>query len=545
MTTISEPTLNRKPADDHRATAHELVDAVETRCTALVELARQAATLDEQGRPWALADFEPKLRDQLMALGRLIVTLFLTLAEQAVAAKLPWRVQRAETVFKRGKRAARSLDTTFGVVRYARHYMRRLEGPDGGGYHPFDEAIGLTGDRFSFNLLTMSVRLATRMPYQEARQTMGFFLEAPPSTEVIEKATLGLGRYTADFFEQAPPPSHDGADGEVLVVMFDSKGIPTATDSELQRRRGKRKPRTTQTPSRRHRGRDKRQSSPRKRRKPGDKSKNAKMATIVVMYTMRREGDQLVGPLNVFRYVSLAPKRHAFQIAVREAKKRGFVPDAEGRFGERDGKLVQVVFDGDPDLERYARELLPGALMTVDVMHVLGYVWTAALAVHRGGDAHDDQRAWFEVQKQRLYGAHLDDLLGELREHRAAVPRSGPNTAARRKALDSAIDYIEKRRQMLGYAVLLERDLEIASGAVEGAVKHVVGKRFDHGGMRWVRERAEALLQLRCIDINQQWEAFSAFVRGRLTTEATASGGIVRIQQDAPEELPAVVSMAA
>lgn len=91
MTTISEPTLNRKPADDHRATAHQLVDAVETRCTALVELARQAATLDEQGRPWALADFEPKLRDQLMALGRLIVTLFLTLAEQAVAAKLPWR----------------------------------------------------------------------------------------------------------------------------------------------------------------------------------------------------------------------------------------------------------------------------------------------------------------------------------------------------------------------------------------------------------------------------------------------------------------------
>lgn len=547
MTTISEPTLNRKPAHDRRATVSELVGAVEARCKALTELALQAAELDEQGRPWALSRLEPKLRSQLMALGRLVVTLFLTLAEQTFAKQLSWRVRRAGAVFKRGDRASRSLTTTFGTVRYARHYMRRVEGPDGGGHHPFDEVIGLTGDRFSFNLLTTSVRLATRMPFEEARQTMGMFIESPPSTEVTQKAVLGLGRYTSDFFAQAAPPSVDGADGEVLVVMVDSKGIPTATDTELERRCGKRKLRTTETASRRHRGRGRRQRLPRKRRKPGDKSKNARMATIVVMYTLRREGDQLVGPLNAFRYVSLAPKRHAFEIAVREAAKRGFVADADGRFDERDGKLVQVVIDGDPDLERYACELLPGALMTVDVMHVLGYVWTASGAIYRKNTKphYAERQNWFRLQKERLYGEHVDDLLAELRTHLEEVPATGPGTAARRKALGSAIDYIDKRRQMLCYAELVERDLEIASGAVEGAVNHVIGKRFDHGGMRWVRERAEALLQLRCVDINGQWEKLLTFVQGKIAAEAQASGSIVRIQQNEPNQLPAVVSKAA
>jgi hypothetical protein len=47
-------------------------------------------------------------------------------------------------------------------------------------------------------------------------------------------------------------------------------------------------------------------------------------ATMVVMYTLRREGDFLLGPLHRRVYASFAPKRHAFEIARREADKRGF-----------------------------------------------------------------------------------------------------------------------------------------------------------------------------------------------------------------------------
>ena len=40
------------------------------------------------------------------------------------------------------------------------------------------------------------------------------------------------------------------------------------------------------------------------------------------------------------------------------------------------------------------------------------------------------------------------------------------------------------------------------TGTVEGVVNYVIAKRFDSGGMRWIKERAEHLLQLRCIEVN-------------------------------------------
>ena len=55
-----------------------------------------------------------------------------------------------------------------------------------------------------------------------------------PSTEVIEKATLGFGRFTGPWFEAAAAPE---GDGDVLVVLIDSKGAPQVTEQELERRR--------------------------------------------------------------------------------------------------------------------------------------------------------------------------------------------------------------------------------------------------------------------------------------------------------------------
>ena len=47
---------------------------------------------------------------------------------------------------------------------------------------------------------------------------------------------------------------------------------------------------------------------------------------------------------------------------------------------------------------------------------------------------------------------------------------------------------------MMHYREWMEQDLVIATGQVEGAVRHLVGERFDCAGMRWVKEKAEALL---------------------------------------------------
>ncbi len=66
------------------------------------------------------------------------------------------------------------------------------------------------------------------------------------------------------------------------------------------------------------------------------------------------------------------------------------------------------------------------------------------------------------------------------------------------------------------YDKLIKVDLELGTGAVEGAVKNIIGKRCDHGGMRWIKERVEAIVQLRCIEANGDWDHVVDFVHDRM-----------------------------
>jgi hypothetical protein len=373
------------------------------------------------------------------------------------------------------------------------------------------------------------VRLATKVSFAEARATLGLFLPAVPSTEVIEQTVLGLGKSTGDWFEQLPAPDDDG---EVLVVMIDSKGAPTATEQELQRRRGKRR-RGRAAPSARHRGRHRRTRYPKKpRRKKGDKSKHAKMATLVVMYTLRRSGPLLLGPVNRWIYASFAPKEHAFQIARREADKRGFTAES--------GRLVQLVTDGDLDLDCYAKRHFPEAIHTIDVMHVIEKLWVAGECVHPEGSP--ELKRWVDRQSKRLYDGKARRIVADLRRLLESAPRTGPGNKGKRERLANVIRYIDNRLDRLNYHELRAQDLEIGSGAVEGAIKNVIGKRCDHGGMRWIKERVEAVLQLRCIEINGHWDAFVAMVNDRLKTQGLAAGERLRLQSNSPAPLPTVLA---
>ena len=282
----------------------------------LVEAARTVEAL-AQSHAGDFKSFEERLRELLWAMGRVVVMLFLAYRQERSPAVE--RVERGGRAFRHAPAQPRNLNTMFGVVRYWRTYLREVAKKDRHGFYPLDEELGLTGDRISFNLLVVAARLALKLSFAEARSTLGLFVPSPPSTEVIERTVLGLGRYTAAYFESAPAPA---GDGDVLVIQIDSKGAPTATESELERRRGPRKNKPKRC--RRHRGKQSRGRYGKKpRRKKGDKSKNAKMATMVVMYTLRKGKDgKRHGPINLWRYASFAPKRHAFAIALREAKKR-------------------------------------------------------------------------------------------------------------------------------------------------------------------------------------------------------------------------------
>lgn len=255
------------------------------------------------------------------------------------------------------------------------------------------------------------------------------------------------------------------------------------------------------------------------------------MGTLVVMYTLRRKGDLLLGPINRWCYVSFAPKEHAFQIARREADKRGFSPSS--------GHLIQLVTDGDLDLDCYARRYFPEAIHTIDVMHVIEKLWKAGECLYQEGSKELER--WAKRQKSRLYDGNVAKVVAELHRKLEEIPRTGPGNKGKRERLTSVIKYIEKRLDRLNYKELLEHDLEIGSGAVEGAIKNIIGKRCDHGGMRWIKERLEALIQLRCIEVNGHWDDFVAFVAGKMQEEATTTGTRQRLQSRSAAPLPQVI----
>jgi len=138
--------------------------------------------------------------------------------------------------------------------------------------------------------------------YAQTVLLLRLFVQWSPAQTSLEALVLGLGRHTAAWFAHAPAPS---GDGEVLVIPIDSKATPTATAADLAQRRGPRSA-NAHPGSARHRGRVARLRWGRqKRQQKGDKAKNGKMATIVVMYTLRKSDDgTLEGPLNKRVYAS-------------------------------------------------------------------------------------------------------------------------------------------------------------------------------------------------------------------------------------------------
>lgn len=494
---------------------HELLSSVRK----VEELAR--------GEQVSFRDAELLIREGVYGVGRLLLTLFLALREEHVVAQLPeGRVTWFGRVFRRRPAVARNLSTLFGTVRYWRVYMRDVSG-NGSGYHPLDLSLGLGVDRFSWNVLSRAVRLATELSFAGAKEVLGDFVPNTPSTEVIEQAMLGFGAHAEAFFEMQPPPADDG---EVLVIEVDGKAVPTATAHELAKRRGKRKPkRVGAETSARHRGRHKRSRNPKgPRRKKGDKSKNGKGGTMVVMYTLRRCGTRrLEGPLNKRHYVTFASKRRAFEVAQREAIKRGFGPTS--------GRVVQLVTDGDDDLARLRTEYLPHAEHTIDVYHVIEKLWNAAGALFREGSP--EAKAWVDEQKERLFDDDAEGVLKEFDRRLARIAKTGPGTKSKRDRLNASRNYITKRVLHIRYGSLRRRDLVIGSGVVEGAIKFVLAKRCDHGGMRWIKERVQAVAQLRCIVVNGDWEAFERFVHKRQRVAAVINASPSRIQQPQAQEL--------
>jgi len=82
---------------------------------------------------------------------------------------------------------------------------------------------------------------------------------------------------------------------------------------------------------------------------------------------------------------------------------------------------------------------------------------------------------------------------------------------ARARRLKKLCKFLEKNLHRMHYGRYLGAGYPIATGVIEGACRHVVKDRMERAGMRWKIPGAEAMLELRTIHTNGDWDAFQTY----------------------------------
>jgi len=436
--------------------------------------------------------FEKKLWEMVSYMGCLYIQLFLMSCHVSLNCS-EWL--DTGLYYARKNPMPKTIKTIFGKAIYYRTYLIKKDSNKKVGFFPLDIALGLTSDGFSPSIISLATRLATRVSFLTSVKIFGYFYGWSPSTESVETLVSGLGRQAGSYMEVAVAPE---GDGEVLIIEADGKATPTATDEELEKRRKKRG-KNKKGCCQRHRGRQKRKGKKRKRRKKGDKSKNGRSITIVVMYTLKRGSDGLLhGPINKIVWGSYAPRWVILQWARRQATKRGFPPGTD--------KRIHIAIDGEPCLKKGLAALFTEATFALDIVHVEEKLWKIGRVYY--GEGSEEAEDWVMEMKTLLYEGRVKELLSRLREMEQQLSKRAKRDKSKRVILAVVINYLEPRLDMMKYKDYIEQDLPIASGIVEGAARYVVGERMDCSGMRWIPERAEALLHLRCVELNGDWDKF-------------------------------------
>jgi hypothetical protein len=493
----------------------DLEDRIRSTCEASIRFCTQKTDI-------TFYQAERSLQAQISSLACLFFQLFLL----SVHEQFDYSSWLEKGRYYQGDLIPRTIKTIYGEVRYWRTYFIQK---DGGGFYPVDACIGLTGDGFSPLLISLVTRLATRVSFSASVLLCRCFYGWSPSSEAIQHLVIGLGKASVAYLEQAQAPSDDG---DILVIEVDGKATTTATEAELQKRRGKRRNKPHACGCTRHRGQAKRACrGKKKRRKPGDKSKNGRSITLVVMYTLKGGDDgRLHGPINKRVWGSYAARKIMLAWARAQATKRGFPPDTD--------KRIHIVVDGETCLYKRLHKLFPKATFALDIRHVEERLWKVARVLYSPDAARVE--AWVEDQRERLYTGQARELVTALKTLKLTLSARAKRDASKREALSELIGYMQKRLAMMAYQALMEADLVIASGIVEGAARYVVGERLDCSGMRWIPERAEMLLHLRCIELNGDWERFFEWSYQRWLHHMQGGQRVV-IRSDQPDALPTAV----
>jgi len=261
------------------------------------------------------------------------------------------------------------------------------------------------------------------------------------------------------------------------------------------------------------------------RRAKGQKKTKKKESVVTAIYTIapylrtpQQVADALLHDLeqsNESKQNPTQPRRPAPVDKEVRATMKGKIFAVERltkRVTQREGKHIEhrvALTDGAEALQDRILDSFSRFELILDIIHASEYLWAVANALL--GETHPDRTAWVKKHLLHILSGQTDTVIQAL-EDRFQDPAS---SLAQRKALKSTIGYYRRNLPYMRYDRYLARGWPIGTGVVEGACGHLVKDRMEQSGMRWTLSGAEAILDLRAVRINDDWDAYQSFRRER------------------------------
>jgi hypothetical protein len=357
---------------------------------------------------------------------------------------------------------------------------------------PLDNRLQFPASSFSYLLQDWDQSLCVEQAYGQASSTVARMLGLKQPVDSLEHMNQEMAQEVTTFMLTRPSPE---TEGEIVVASADQKGI-------VMRR-------AVDDPA------------PKAHRTKGDKASQKRMATVATVYTVdryARTAEEVVAAL--FRdapessrkrprpqgkevWASLPREEQpgsgiecAFAWMVGELFLRGRAQD----------KPLVYLSDGQEALWDARYEWLPKrAVNILDLLHVTPRLWKAAHVFHaEGSDAAED---FVRARLLRVLQGKAAGVVRGLREMATKQELRG----TKKRTIEVVCAYLEANLERMRYDEYLREGYPIASGAVEGACRHLVKDRMERAGMHWTIAGAQSMLDVRSIYVSGLWDEYQDY----------------------------------
>jgi hypothetical protein len=141
----------------------------------------------------------------------------------------------------------------------------------------------------------------------------------------------------------------------------------------------------------------------------------------------------------------------------------------------------------------------------IDFIHVVQYLWKAASTFFYPNDPAG--RDWVKTQAGKILDGKASDVATGIRRRATRFGYTGKE----RGGADTCATYLDNKRDFLDYPSFLTAGRPIASGLIEGACRWLVKDRMEVTGARWGLDGAEAVLKLRALAGNGDFDDYFTY----------------------------------